>query len=371
MAVLGIIFSNIHDKEIFEVSRERTIASTPIGGRYRLIDFALSNMVNSDITTIGIVIKSNYQSLMDHVGSGKEWDLARKRGGLTILPPYGADPNAIYNTRLQALKSILRFIKEKNEEFVILTDCYNVCNIDYKDIINFHVEHDADITCVYREHNISLDDYMPIATLNIDKNHQVRKFDVRRNYIGPALVSTETWIMRRELLVSLVEDAVNNQYRSFNRDILSRNIDKLKVFGYEFTGFYRSIGSIESYYDLNMDLLDSAVRDELFNKPGHAIYTKVRDSAPTKYTKGSAVHNSLIADNCTIKGTVINSILFRGVVVEEGAVVKNCILMQGTNVSKDTSLEYVITDKNVKIIKEKELLGLKGNLVYIRKNEVI
>lgn len=371
MSVLGIIFSNIHDKEVFEVSRKRTIASTPIGGRYRLIDFTLSNMVNSGINDIGVVIKNNYQSLMDHVGSGKEWDLARKNGGLTILPPYGGDSTSIYSTRLQAVKSILGFIENNTADYVVFSDCYNVCNIDYKDILEQHIANDADITCVYREHNVTLDDYMPIVTFSVDKNQRIKKFDIRRNFFGPALVSTETWVMKRTLLIELVKAAIANEYRSFNRDILSKNVDKLKIYGYEFKGFYRSIGSMESYYDLNMDLLDMKVRNELFNQPSRAIYTKVRDSAPTKYFTGSKVENSIIADGCTIKGTVINSVLFRGVNVEEGAVIKNSIVMQGSHVTSGTHLDYVIADKNVTFENEKEVVGTYGNLVYIRKGEKI
>lgn len=371
MSVLGIIFSNIHDKEVFEVSRKRTIASTPVGGRYRLIDFNLSNMVNSGIHDVGVVIKNNYQSLIDHVGSGKEWDMARKNGGLTILPPYGGDSTSIYSTRLQAVKSILGFIESSNSEYVVFSDCFNVCNIDYKEIIEQHIAKEADITCVYREHNVTFDDYMPIVTFAVDKNQRIRKFDIRRNFFGPALVSTETWVMKRTLLISLVKDAIKNEYRSFNRDILSKNVDKLKIYGYEFKGYFRSIGSMESYYDLNMDLLNMDVRNELFNQPSRSIYTKVRDSAPTKYYNGSKVENSIIADGCTIKGTVINSVLFRGVTIEEGCVVKNSIIMQGTSIDKNIHLEYAILDKNVVVKNETELIGSYGNLVYIRKGETI
>ena len=371
MSVLGIVFSNIHDKESFEVTRKRTIASAPVGSRYRLIDFTLSNMVNSGISDIGIVVKNNYQSLMDHLSTGKEWDLARKNGGLTIIPPYGGYGESIYSTRLQAMKKILGFVEDNKAEYVVLCDCFNICNIDYKDVIKEHKENGADITCVYREHNVTFDDYMPIVTFDVDKSKRITKYDIKRNFFGPALVSTETWVMKRTLLIDLVKGAIKDELRSFNREILSKRVDSLKIYGYEFKGYFRSVGSMESYFDLNMDLLDLDVRNELFNQPSRSIYTKVRDSAPTKYHSGSKVDNSIIADGCDIQGTVINSVLFRGVTVAKGAVVKNSIIMQGTEVSENTHLEYVIADKEAKFVKEKEIVGTYGNLVYVKKREVM
>lgn len=370
MSTLGIIFSHIHDKEVFEVTRSRTISSAPVAGRYRLIDFPLSNMVNNGIHNIGVVTKNNYQSLMDHVGSGKEWDLARKTGGLVILPPYSAG-DSVYNTRLEALKSIINFINNSKAEYVVLTDCYHICNIDYRPIFEQHFATGADITCVYRKCNITNDDYMPINVFTCADDGRIEKMDIRYSYIGEAEVSIDTWIMKRELLQALVMEAFNTNARSFNRDILKENLENLKVYGYRFNGYFGNISSLQTYYKINMDLLDKSIRDELFNKQGHSIYTKVRDSAPTRYGNDCHVANSLIADGCIIEGTVENSVIFRDAVISKGAVVKNSILMQGTVVAPHTTVEYAVTDKNVKIIHKKEVKGDENKPVYIKKDGVI
>jgi len=370
MATLGLIFSNIHDKEIFEVTQNRTIASAPIGGRYRLIDFTLSNMVNNNITNIGVVTKYNYQSLMDHIGSGKEWDLARKNGGLVILPPYGVSSD-LYNSRLEALKSILSFIRYAKAEYVVLADCYQVCNIDFKPIFKQHFETKADITCVYRETDINIDDYSPVVMMEVDENKTVVKMDIQKSFVGHANVSTDTWIIKKDLLQSLVTQAIERNQHSFNRDILKENLGNLKICGYRFDGYFGNISSLQSYYKVNMDLLNNCIRNELFYQPGRAIYTRVRDSAPTKYGDYANIKDSLIADGCIIDGTVENSVLFRGVRISQGAVVKNSILMQNTIISEGISVNRVITDKFVSITHTKSIAGKNGELIYIKKDGVL
>lgn len=371
-SILGIIFSNIHNKEVFEITQVRTIASAPIGGRYRLIDFTLSNLVNHGVNHIGLVTKSNFQSLMDHIGSGKEWDLARKTGGLVILPPYGINEDTIYNTRLEALKRIISFINSAKEEYVILTDCYHVCNVDFSDLLDFHIQKNADITCVYRTQKVANDSYyLPANAFVLAPNKRVLSMDVVENVNEEANVSVDMWILKRELLLSLVLDAMNFNSHSFNKDILKQNVNNLKIYGYKFSGYFGNISSLQSYYDVNMQLLKKEVRQELFEVKGRSIYTKVRDSAPTLYCENAKITNSLIADGCIIDGNVENSILFRGVKVGKGSVIKNSILNQDTDVSEKTSLEYVVTDKNVKIYNKKEIKGSASHLIYVKKDASI
>ncbi len=369
MEVLGLIFSNIHDSEIFEVTECRTIASCPIGGRYRLIDFPLSNMTNAGIHSIGVVTKNNYQSLMDHIGSGKEWDLARKKGGLTILPPYGVS-DKVYSTRLEAIKGITSYITFQKVDYVVLTDCYNVCNIDYKKAIDYHIEKNADITCLYHMHTIKDESaYNKVFTLNDDG--RITKMDFSCTEEGVKKASIDTWIMKKSLLLDLIKEAINTNARSFNRDVLNRNLNNYKIYGYEYDGYFGSIHDLKSYYKVNMDLLKKEVRGELFFEPGHAIYTKVRDSAPTKFEEQNCIKNSLIADGCTIEGTIENSIIFRGAKIGKGCVIRNSILMQDTSVSEGTVLDYVITDKNVSIMNKKEIKGSIDDLVYIKKDGIL
>ena len=370
MATLGLIFSNISDKEIFEVTKDRTIASTPIGGRYRLIDFSLSSMVNNGISTIGVLTKNNYQSLMDHVGSGKDWDLARKNGGLVILPPYSTG-QGFYNSRLQALKSILSFIEKVKCEYVVLTDCYEVSTIDYKPIFKQHFSTNADITVVYREAYVDSDHYPYINIIELNDESRITSMKIKKDFKGHARLANDTWIMKKSLLLDLVQKAIKNNWTSFNRDILRNNLKELKIYGYHFTGYFGNIASLQSYYKINMDLLKEEVRNELFNKPSLRIYTKVRDSAPTKYSDTATVVNSLIADGCVIEGHVQNSVLFRGTKVSKGAIVRNSILMQDTLVEQNKELNYIVTDKNVKIIDTDKLIGQEKEVIYVKKNGVL
>lgn len=370
MAVLGLIFSNIHDKEVFEATRERTIASCPVGGRYRLIDFPLSNMVNAGVHHIGVVTKSNYQSLMDHIGSGKDWDLARKKGGLQILPPYGFG-DQVYSTRLEALKCQIDFIESSNAEYVFLTDCYHICNIDYTSAFKYHIEKGADITCLYHEHEITGNDFAAPKLFDVNDEGRIVKLTIDKNYRGVGNASIDTWIMKREFLMQLIDEAIKTNYKSFNRDILARNLNNYKIYGYKHNGYYGNIVDLNSYFDVNMDLIKKDVRSELFYQDGRAIYTKVRDSAPTKYSNDAVIENSIIADGCIIEGTVKNSVIFRGTRIKKGAVVENSILMQDTIVASNTKLAYVITDKNVKILNKKEMIGGLEELIYVKKGGVL
>lgn len=367
---VGVIFSNIHDDNIPELSHHRTMASVPYGGRYRLIDFALSNMVNSGITTVGIVTKNNYQSLIDHLGSGKDWDLARKDGGIILLPPYSDENDAPYTNRLEALKGVTGFLNRRKEEYVVISDCDGIAHIDITDILRFHEEKQSDFTMVYHEEEgeIHSSYYM---TLDSDKSGRVKGIkinpDVKKNEKCNLYVNI--MVINREFLINLIQDAVTRGLSSFGRDILTKNLDTLKVYAYKFNGYYAGINSLEKYYQHSMELLQKDVRSELFG--ARDIFTKVRDSAPSKYSDSAIVKNSLISDGCVIEGTVENCILFRGVNVGKGSVVKNSIIMQDTVIGSNVQLDCVITDKNVVIRDRRHLAGCETLPYFIAKGRML
>lgn len=364
---VGVIFSNIHDENIPELSRKRTMASIPFGGRYRLIDFALSNMVNSGITTVGIVTKNNYQSLIDHLGSGKDWDLARKDGGIILLPPYSDETDAPYTTRLEALKGITGFLNRRKEDYVVISDCDGISRIDIAKVLRFHEERQADITMVYHaEKDVNTKYYI---TLEPDETGRVKNLQINPNKKGTVNRYINVMIMSREFLISTIQDAVTHGLTSFGHDILAKNVDTLKIYGYTFEGYYAGIDSIQSYYRHSMELLQKDVRAELFD--ARDIYTKVRDSAPSKYNEGALVKNSLISDGCVIEGTVENCILFRGVNVGKGSVIKNSIIMQDTVIGTNVQLDSVITDKNVVIRDRRHLAGCAELPYFIGKGRMI
>lgn len=367
MSAVGIIFSNIHNETIDELTRKRTSASIPFGGRYRLIDFALSNFVNADVTSVGVLTQKNYQSLMDHLGSGKDWDLSRKNGGLIIFPPYSSHrSDFLYENRFEALMSVNGYIERRHEDYVILTDCDNVNVIDYQDVLKQHENSGADITIVYRNQEVTSDlaDHM---TIECAEDGRVNKATLRAKVGEVANVAVNVWVINRRLLHGLLVDAATTGAKSFHRDVLFANVRSLKIYGYNYQGIYMHMNSMENYYKGNMLLLTDSVRNELFGNPDKRIYTKVRDSAPTRYGETSIVQNSFIADGCEIEGTVINSVLFRGVKVAKGTVVKNSILMQDTSVGANCNIDHVITDKNVSIRDRNNLMGCEKVPYYLGK----
>lgn len=368
MSAIGVIFSNIHDENIPELSHRRTMASVPFGGRYRLIDFALSNMVNSGITTVGVITKSNYQSLMDHLSSGKDWDLARKSGGLILLPPFGAQENtALYQNRLEALKGITGFLNRRSEDYVVLCDCDGVYRMDFSDVIAYHEKKGADVTMVC--HDEQIEESSRYTALITGENDRVNYIKIDEKVSGKNKFYVNIMVIGRKFLLDTIYDATARGLKSFRRDVLAKNIKRLKIYAYNFKGYHASIDSMASYFKHNMELLNKDLRDELFG--ARDIYTKVRDSAPTKYGENSKICNSLISDGCIVEGMVENSILFRGVKVGKGSVVKNSILMQDCVIGENVNLNCVITDKNVVIRDRRVLSGCEIQPYVIPKGSLI
>lgn len=366
--IMGIIFSNAYDECINEITGLRTMGSVPFASRYRLIDFALSNMVNSGIEKVGVVTKSNYQSLMDHLGTGKPWDLARKTEGMFMLPPFLTSVSGNNGDRMSSIKGIKGFIHRSNEEYVLLSDCNVVLNVDIETLMDFHTDNNADMTVVYKHGTCpKLDNYV---VMDLDNNGRATKISVSPEERENVDYALNMLLLKKSLLERLLNEAISLNYTNFEKDIIQRNVENLKIYGFEVTGYATVIDSMESYFKANMDLLNPENCDDLFNKE-RPVFTKVRDSMPTIYGLGSSVKNSLVADGCIIDGVVENSILFRGVRVEKGAVVKNSIIMQDTYLAENSSVNCVVTDKGVVITPGKSLSGAENYPVYIGKNIVI
>ena len=367
--VVGVLFSNVHDDKIRELTERRTIASVPFGGRYRLIDFPLSNMVNSGISKVGVVTKSNFQSLMDHLGSGKAWDLSRKRDGLFFLPPFGKQDQDISNSRIEALESIRHFLVTSKEDYVLLSDCDIVCNIPYHDVVETHIHNQADITAVY-QHGIIPQHMSEPTVYSVKENGALRDMLIHPKVDGPCNYGLNMYVINRPLLIELIEDCVSRNMYNFNRDFIQRNMFQYRFYCYEFKGYSKVICSTQDYFQANMDLLNPDVKTQLF-QPDKPIYTKVRDDMPARYGLGSNVNQSLIADGCVIEGEVQNSILFLGVKIAKGAKLKNCVIMQDTCVGTDCNLQNVITDKDVMIQDGRSFMGTDTYPVFISKGSIV
>ena len=367
--VLGIVYSNSYDSCLKDFTQRRTMGSMLYGARYRLIDFVLSNLVNGGITKVGVITNSHYRSLMDHVGNGRPWDLARKVDGLYLLPPFNpthAEHDS--SNKLEVLGRISGFLKSCSEKYVLLSDTNFICNIDLSEVFDFHSKKDADITIVYKKG--TLPKLENVMALTLDGDSKVTGIAVNPQNTENVNFSTNIILVRKALLESLIADALSAGSVNFEKDIIQKNVDHLNIYGYEFTGWGCEIDSVNSYFEANMALLNKDIRKDLFNKD-RPIYTKVRNDMPVRYGVNSKVENSLIADGCIIEGTVKNCVIFRGVNIARGAVVENSIIMQDSVISENVKLNCVIMDKDSVIKPNKTLSGDKSYPFIIGKDIVI
>ena len=368
----GLIVTGERTTRLKDLTLSRSTAAVPYGGRYRAIDFILSNMVNAGITSVGLVAEKNYHSLMDHLGSGKEWDLHRKREGLFILPPFMTKDNAgVFRGAIDALRSVMGYIRRTQEEYVILSWARVVMNVDLVPMMERHLATGADITVLYAEDG-SLQPEEQSQDLRLILDEKGRVTDMELDAYRPRSVnrSCDVMIMKKALLEYLVEEAFARGEYDFHRDILLKKYRTLNIMGYRHEGFLARLESVGSYFEGNMALLNPDVQADLFN-PRRPVYTKVKDEVAARYSVSAQVKNSLVADGCVIEGQVENCILFRGVHVKPGARLYNSIIMQGAEVGENTLLDHVILDKGVKILPGRTLQGYDSFPIVIRKNQTV
>ena len=368
--VLGLIFASMHDSDVIDLTKKRTMGSIPFGGRYRLIDFPLSNMVNSGIKEVGVITKSNYGSLLDHLGSGREWDLSSKNGGLHLLPPFSQVDSGMYRGRLEALNGVWPFIEHSKAEYVVMSDCDIVTTIDYKAVIKYHEESEADITVVYGRYPYDCEKEQRATVLGIDETGRINDVMLDPQIAGECTIALNMFVMSNEVLKNIVINSASRSQYSFVKDVLQAKKNDYKIMGFEHKGYFSKIDSVRAYYDANMALLDTENREGLFIKSA-PIYTKIRDNGPVKFGLESDIKNSLIADGCVIEGKVENCVICRGVKIGKDAAVKDCVIMQDTVIGKKCVINSVITDKNVEIGDEKIMTGSASYPLYIGKKAVI
>lgn len=369
----GLIYTGDANMQLRELTFSRSVAAVPFGGRYRTIDFMLSDLVNSGITNVGIICQRNYHSLMDHLESGKEWDLHRKRDGLFVLPPFVTHDNTgVYKGTVDAIRSCRGYIRRSTQRYVVLTGSHTIYNTTYTAMLEQHIKSGADITIMYNEESKEYDSHgYDDLRIKLDEGSG-RITDLAFNPLEPdtPYCGCDAYIMEKGLLEYLVDDAAAHAEFDFMRDVLVKNVGKLKMYGWKYEGYVARLNSINDFYHHNMALLGKEVSQDLFSQE-HPIYTKVKDEVPARYVgEGSAV-NSVIADGCVIEGRVENSVLFRGVHVAPGAVVKNSIIMQAAEIGPDSRLNYIIMDKGVTVKQGCSLSGHDSYPVIIRKGTTV
>lgn len=372
--MLGLIFAENPEASMGELATKRALAAIPFGGRYRLIDFTLSNMVNSRIINVGIATLYKNQSLTDHLGTGKAWDMDRKNNGLFILPPkYTGDISDKVHGGVDILHSVKNYLKRSQQEYVLVSDCNTLCNIDYDKAFDEHLESGADVTLIcHRIEEIPERELKRHILLNADIDGNVKDIHVYPAKQKANLSYMHMFIIRKSLLMDLVDDAVAHGKHQISKDIFLPNLGQLAFRIWEHTGLHLKVDDIKSFFNANLAILNKEVREELFGlKNDMPVYTKVKDTVPTKYGKGAEVVNSMIADGCTIEGSVKNCILFRGVHVGKGASLENCIIMQNSQILDNCMLANVIFDKEVTLRSGKKLIGQETYPMVIGKGTIV
>ena len=364
---VGLIFANMHDEAFRDGTAIRSMGSLPFGGRYRLIDFPLSGMVNAGITKVGVITKSNYQSLMDHLGSGKAWDLSRKNEGLYFLPPRSSD-DAKYQGRIGSLVDVIPFLNHSKEEYVILSDCHMVNSMDYDALLEAHVESGADVTMACRHGSVPA--LADIPVLSLDATGYVTDMLLGRIADQEAYYGIGVYVMRKDWLLRAIAEATARNLPHFERDILQRRLEELKVFGYKVPSLVMPIYSTASYFNANLAVLEDSVRGELFPKD-RPVYTKLKDAHPVQYGLHAEVTNSIVGDGANIEGKVKNCIIFKGVKISRKAELENCVIMQNVTVDDNCKLSSIIADKNVVVRNGVTLQGSESYPVYISKNSIV
>lgn len=371
--VMGILYTSRSELSLRELTANRSVAALPVAARYRLVDFLLSSLVNSGVRNVGVLMQGNYHSLMDHLETGKAWDLHTRNNGLFILPPRGNDGAKGYQGVMDALRENLDYLRRSKQELVLLMGGRMIFNARFDDMFEKHINSNADVTVMYTKYDPVTFDYSasskdPRAFVNVNEEGVVTDMEINPNAASYPNVLMDVVLMKRTLLMHLADQAFSHGMHDLNRDVLQEYVKSgmMRVMGYPFNGYCRRIETIKSYYHMNMDLLNADVRKEFFSV--NPVFTKTRDDAPAKYLPGAKVTNSLVADGCVIEGTVENCVLFRGVHVAKGATLKGCIIMQDADIGKDVELENVILDKDVTLLNGGRLIGPKQYPIVIGKN---
>ena len=370
--ILGLIFTGERIDELRELTRLRAVAALPMLGRYRMIDFMLSSMIHSGMRNIGIITQRNYQSLMDHLGSGREWDLHGKRSGMTILPPYMTSDNVgVYAGLLDALRRNLSFLRRSTERYVAVTESYILYSLSFDQMLEQHLSMGADITLLYTKERSARRNGAG-RYLDIGEDGMVYQMEVDPTIPHYGNTFLSCFLLRREMLIDIVDRAVSAGIHHFFRELIMQMLkEKLyKVCAYECASRVWVMDSVESYFRTNMDFLNTQVREKVFSAD-RPVWTKLRDEMPAHYAPGADVNNALIADGCVIEGEVTNSILFRGVTVKPGAKVHSCIVMQDSFISQGVEIENCILDKQVTIRDDTRVIGPPGHPIVLTKNLTI
>lgn len=369
--ILGIVNFEESRVKIEGLSEYRTIPAMSMLGRYRIVDFILSNMVNSEIETIKLLTKEKPRSLVEYLGTGSQYDLNSKTGSLQILYTNKDIGNDLYYTDVAILHQYRQQIEECKEDYIVIGPSYMICTLDYRQLVKFHEQTGAEITCVYKEVDDANKNFIGCDEFEfVGETNRIERIKMSHGSTLDKYISLETYVIKKDRFLRMIDNAHSLSAIYSLRDYLMANTKYFNMVGYQYTGYLKCINSIRQYYYTNLELIDHIKAKQLFNKLW-PIYTKTQDNAPAFYSANAKVKNSLVANGSVIQGTVENCIIGRGVKIKRGAVVKNSIILPHSVIGSNAKVEYAIVDKGAKVLTVKNVIGNEDNLLYVRRRDVV
>lgn len=348
----------------------RPVAAFSFLGRYRMIDFPISNLSNSGVDRIQVYVKSNPRSLIEHLGTGRHYNINSKRGKLHILTAEDMSMNSVYNSDISAYMFNMQAIEDAPDPYVIITSSNMIFRANYEELLEQHIQSGADISILYKNVDNAKEAYIDCDVLTLNRQKGVLSIEVNLGNYKNRSISCGTYILSKELFISLVKKAANTSSMYWFKDIINDECSELDIRGISLRGFFACVSDFKSYYDANMSLLDFDKAKDLFNAE-RPIYTRTNDSAPTQYLGEGSAALSMVSNGCMIEGTVKNSIIGRGVIIKKGAVVENSVILPGVTIGEDMVVKYAVVDKKVKATRKKELIGEPDRPIYIKRGDRI
>ena len=367
---LGIIFPNSYDNTVPELVTERAMASIPFAGRYRMIDFLISNLSNSGVDRIQVYVKANPRSLIEHLGTGRHYNINSKRGKLHILTAEDMSANSAYNSDICTYMFNMQSIEEAPDPYVIITASNMIFRADYAELLDQHIKSGADISILYKNVDNAKESFINCDVLNLNRQKGVLSIDQNHGNYKNRAVSCGTYILSKELFISLVKKAANTSSMYWFKDIINDECPELDIRGISLRGFFACVSDFKSYYDANISLLDFDKAKDLFNSEW-PIYTRTNDSCPTHYYDTAEIRNSVVSNGCQVEGTIENSILGRGCIIHKGAVIKNSVVLAGAEIGEGVHVENQVVDKLAKILHVKEVVSDPTLPGYIKRGDII
>ena len=367
---LGIVTSNDPNVYVRGLQKYRPIAAFNFIGRYRLVDFPLSNMANSGIHDIKVFVNGNPRSLIDHIGSGRQYNINSKHGKIELIPLYREDGSVKYVSDVQSYYDQLYSIEQNNNDYVIIAPVNMIYMANYADLLDQHMESGAEITMLYQNVDNAKDHYINCDVIQMNRQKGVLSIESNLGNYKNRQLSLQTYIMSKEIFVSLVKEATKVSSMYWFKDIVNDHCKDMDIRGVNFRGGVYCINDLKSYFDSNMAILDEANMRE-FSNPKWPAYTRTNDSAPAIYLNGGSAVGSFVSNSCEVHGQIVNSIVGRACKIGKNSVVENCLIMPGVTIGDNAVLKNVIVDKYAKIVKKKDLAGTEEEPLYIGRRENI